>query len=90
MTEINKSQDISEGIEAAQMHFETGVYFEEEDFENAEDFQEYCEYLEYGPVGFCEEFEDVLNLDPDFVREYGGRYQCEIDETESEKSNEEK
>ena len=62
---------ISEALEMAQMHFETGAHFERSDFKSKKSYEEYLEYLEYGPYGFCEEFIDVLDLDSFFIEEYG-------------------
>lgn len=60
-----------ESLGAAQMHFETGINFDEGDFENSEGYNKYTEYVEMGPEGFLEEFKDVFDFDPDFIREYG-------------------
>lgn len=58
-------------LELAQMSFETGHYFDSEDFDRAEDYEEYREYMDLGPSGFYEEYKDELDFDPDFVSEYG-------------------
>lgn len=57
-------------LDIAQMHFETGVNFDRNDFNDDEEYDEYLRYVEMGPAGFYEEFSDVLDFDPDFVSEY--------------------
>lgn len=61
-------------LDIAQMHFETGVNFDRNDFSDDEEYDEYLGYVEMGPEGFCEEFSDVLDLDPDFVSEYSSEH----------------
>jgi hypothetical protein len=47
-------------------------------------YEQACEYylelVNYGPVGFYEEFKDVYDFDPMFVEEYGHYYDDGEDE----------
>lgn len=61
----------SDLLDMAQVSFETGVRFDEGDFEDSEDFGKYQQLMDLGPVGFYEEYKDTLDFDPDFVAEYG-------------------
>lgn len=61
----------SDLLDMAQMSFETGVRFDEGDFEDSEDFDKYQQLIDLGPAGFYEEYKDTLDFDPDFVAEYG-------------------
>lgn len=61
----------SDLLDMAQVSFETGVRFDEGDFEDSEDFGKYQQLMDLGPAGFYEEYKDTLDFDPDFVAEYG-------------------
>lgn len=68
---IKESIDDNESpLELAQMSFETGHWFDLDDFDNADDYEEYIEYMDLGPSGFYEEYKDELDFDPDFAGEY--------------------
>lgn len=58
-------------LDMAQTSFETGHWFDRDDFESDDEFEEYTELMDMGPAGFLDEFEDELDFDPDFVDEYG-------------------
>lgn len=75
-------------IEVVAMSFETG-HFSFDSFEDFKreypDFAEtgwdyYCELVNFGPVGFYEEFKDIYDFDPMFVEEYGHYYDDEEEE----------
>lgn len=51
-------------------------------YEQAREY--YLELVNYGPVGFYEEFKDVYDFDPMFVEEYGHYYDDEDDEDEDD------
>lgn len=88
---LNQEQK-REIMEVVAMSFETGHF----SFDDKEDFKRdfegiqpeavdaaweyYLELVNYGPVGFYEEFKDVYNFDPMFVEEYGHYYDDEEDD----------
>lgn len=92
---LNQEQK-QEIMEVVAMSFETGHF----SFDNKEDFKRdfegiqpaavdaaweyYCELVNFGPVGFYEEFKDVYDFDPMFVEEYGHYYDDDDDEDEEE------
>lgn len=76
-TETNVEESLKESyydkdiLDMAQTSFETGHWFDRDDFESDDEFEEYTELMDKGPAGFLDEFEDELDFDPDFVDEYG-------------------
>lgn len=71
-------------LDAAQITYEYGTYFEEDDFEG--DHEAYAIYfdelLNLGPEGFYEEYKDQLDFSDEFVAEYG--YDEDEDDEEGE------
>lgn len=70
---FNKSSDETP-LELALQSFETGHWYDRDDFDRAKDYKEYREYMDLGPSGFYEEYKDELDFDPDFISEYGNEY----------------
>ena len=66
---------------AAQEYFETGhgaKNAKEAEMSN-EEYVLYCEYVNYGPCGFYEEFYDVIDFDKYFAEEYGAHLREEAE-----------
>lgn len=70
---FNESSDETP-LELALQSFETGHWYDRDDFDRAKDYKEYREYMDLGPSGFYEEYKDELDFDPDFASEYGNEY----------------
>ena len=64
-------QNSENPLEAALMSFESGHSFDPKDFNSKSNYEKYCEYMDYGPEGFYEEFHDQLDFSSDFIEEYG-------------------
>lgn len=71
-------------LDAAQITYEYGTYYDEEDFEgDTEAYRIYFdELLNLGPEGFYEEYKDQLDFSEEFISEYG--YDEDEDEDEYE------